>query len=144
MLAQVSSVTTDQGATIATAPMREDQVKNRRETEKFEVTDMVRGGELSMFLRSRPRATVVSVVGSVNNVTSPYLGKRLRGLVESGERRVLIDMGCVEQIDSSAIATLLDCLHHLWRRGGQMAIFGVRPRVRAWFEIFMLDGVLRL
>ena len=124
--------------------MCEDEVEKRRETEKFQVTDMVRGGELNMVLLPRPGATVFSVIGSVNHVTSPYLGRRLRGLIETGERRVLIDFSCVEHIDSSAIATLLDALHHLWSRGGQMAIFGVGSRVRAWFEIFMLDGVLRL
>jgi anti-sigma B factor antagonist len=116
------------------------------ETERFEAVELFRGGGMRMFVRSRSRsaATVVSIAGTINKSTSPQLGRELHGLVERGERLLLIDFAGVEHIDSSAIATLLDCLHHLWRRGGQMAIFGTQPKVRAWFEIFMLNGVLRL
>ncbi len=123
---------------------RGNGMNSRSGTERFESVDMLGGGGLGIFLRSRGAAKVVSAVGSINRGTSPHFGRKLQGLIERRERLLLIDLGGVERIDSSAIATLLDCLHHLWQHGGQMAVFGVRPEIRAWFEVFMLDGVLRV
>lgn len=121
----------------------ETGMTGERSPARFDPAGLLRGG-LGVLERAVSGAMVVAVAGSVDQNTSPRLGHKLQGLVERGERLVIVDLSGVERIDSSAIATLLDCLHHLWRRGGQMAVFGARPEIRAWFEVFMLDGVLRL
>jgi anti-anti-sigma factor len=144
MYAGISPLTEAGTGTMKIPWKRDDGAREERKTKALAAARALHDDGLDIFLRPRGPATVVSLVGSVDHRTSPRLGRRLRSLVKHGERLLLVDMGCVERIDSSAIATLIDCLHHLWRRGGQMAVFGARPRVRAWFEIFMLDGVLRL
>ena len=89
-------------------------------------------------------AAVVELSGSVDRFGSAAMRRELRRLADRGARTLLVDLRGVRDADSSTLAELLDCLHRLWRRGGQMAVFGARPEVRAWFEVFRLDGILRL
>jgi anti-anti-sigma factor len=89
-------------------------------------------------------AAVVELSGDVGRSGSAEVGRELRRLVDRGARVLLVDFGGVRRMDSSTLAVLLECLHRLWRRGGQIAVFGAGAEVRAWFEIFRLDGILRL
>lgn len=69
---------------------------------------------------------------------SERLGKRLKELVAAGERKILLNMAEVTQIDSSGVSVIVEACILLRRRGGDLRL--VRPAGR----VLEILTVLRL
>jgi anti-sigma B factor antagonist len=63
--------------------------------------------------------------------------------IEAGHRRVVLDLGGVDFMDSSALGALVSCVKTLGGRG-DMAISGAHGAVAKLFKLTRLDRVLRL
>ncbi len=55
--------------------------------------------------------------------------------------KLIMDLGSVEYMDSSGIATLIEALQHAMRNKMKFVLVGVGPRVRSAFEITKLIGM---
>lgn len=60
------------------------------------------------------------------------------------QQRVLLDMGDVEMLDSSAVGWLLKCNKAFRDAGGQLVIHTVRPAARNVLKVLRVDQVLNV
>ena len=65
----------------------------------------------------------------------------VRQLVESGTRKLLIDLSSVTYIDSASIGCLMDIYRLMQDRGGAVKLSGVQPRVETMIS---MTGVHKL
>jgi len=100
--------------------------------------------DLTIDIRHQADAAIVSPRGEVTVFTSPALRVRLREVIESGARRVVMDLSAVAYVDSSGVATFVDALREVRQAQGRLALAGVNPRVRGVFEIARLDSLFTM
>ena len=96
-------------------------------------------------IEQRGSAYVVTLSGEIDAFTAPSLRESLSRLVEEeGARAVVIDLGAVTFMDSSALGAIVGVLRRLRERNGELRI--VQPRTAAGriFELTGLDAVLDL
>lgn len=93
--------------------------------------------------RVRDDVRIVAVSGEVDMHHSPALREKLLDLTERRTSAILIDLGGLQYIDSSGVATFVECLQELGRYGGFLGLFGLPREARDVFEIARLDQVFR-
>ena len=88
---------------------------------------------------------VVTLRGEIDAFTAPSLRDDLRHLVEdTGAVTVVVDLGAVTFLDSSALGALVGVLRRLRERNGQLRIVQPRTAAARIFELTGLDAVLDL
>jgi anti-anti-sigma factor len=65
----------------------------------------------------------------------------VRQVVESGTRKLVIDLGAVSYIDSASIGCLMDIRRLLQERGGALRLSSLQPRVETMLS---MTGVNRI
>jgi anti-sigma B factor antagonist len=92
-----------------------------------------------------PNITVFAISGrlSLGN-TLMSVEAAIKRLIETGARRMVLDVSGLEFIDSAGIGTLLSCAGQMEKDGGQIRIAGAQGRVKHAFEIVHLDRVAPL
>ena len=73
---------------------------------------------------------------------APALRAAMLAHVESGARRIVLDLSAVEFADSSGLSAVLACVTAIRRAGGDIVLAAPSPRVRALIELTRLDEVL--
>ncbi|NGP04194.1 STAS domain-containing protein [Rhodococcus sp. 14C212] len=86
---------------------------------------------------------VVRPEGRLNMVAAPRLREQLRGLVEGGSARVVVDLGATEFIDSSGLGALVSGLKAARQAGGDLRLASPTAQVRSVLSLTSLDRVLR-
>jgi len=74
----------------------------------------------------------------------PHLGslvREVRHLVDLGARKLVIDLGAVNDIDGASIGGLVELYRLLRQKGGSVRLTGLRPWVRKMLE---MTGILRV
>jgi anti-sigma B factor antagonist len=84
------------------------------------------------------------VDGEVDVATAPQLRDALADLVDSGARRITLDLGAVGFVDSSGLGVLVGALRRLEQCGGRLRIERVQDSVRKVFEITGLGPMFGL
>lgn len=88
---------------------------------------------------------VVTLRGEIDAFTAPSLREDLRALVEErGATAVVIDLGAVTFLDSSALGALVGVLRRLRERDGRLVVVQPETAARRIFELTGLDAVLEL
>ena len=67
----------------------------------------------------------------------------LRGFIDGGDRRIVVDLSDVSFIDSTGLGALVATLKHMGR-GGELALCGVGDAVGTLFKLTRMDKVFRL
>jgi anti-sigma B factor antagonist len=84
---------------------------------------------------------VVAVAGELDMYTAPTLRERLVDLVENqGCLFVVVDIGAVSFVDSSALAVLIGAHRRLRDRGGELRVSGPTNGV---YKVFEITGLAR-
>jgi anti-sigma B factor antagonist len=86
-----------------------------------------------------PSIHVVSVTGEIDAFTSPSLEQELDWVLRDGASNVVVDLGEVAFIDSTALRVLLRALPKFSRRGGKLVLATADSRVLRTLEITGLD-----
>jgi anti-sigma B factor antagonist len=86
-------------------------------------------------------ALVVHVGGDVDMRSSPELRTILLQACVRKQRGIVVNLKNVRYIDSSGIATLVECLKNCSRRGGTLTLVGVNERIYPVFELAHLHTV---
>lgn len=89
-------------------------------------------------------AYLVKPRGDVDMSTSPELRRCIVPLFGAGTRCVVVDLSEVPYMDSSGIATLVEGLQLSQRGSVRFALAGLRPSVRAAFEVAHLMEVFQV
>lgn len=84
------------------------------------------------------------LTGPLTIETAPQLIKRLQELHHSTLSSISLDLTEVDEVDSSALATLLWSLHYFADKEIQINITGVSPKLGALVELYKLDKMFLL
>lgn len=79
--------------------------------------------------------TVVSIGGRMDAVTTPEIEKKLAGLVDAGERKVVVDLKDLGYISSAGLRGLLATAKKLKAAQGEIAFANLQGPVKDVFEI---------
>jgi anti-sigma B factor antagonist len=71
------------------------------------------------------------------------LQQHVRGQVQQGRKRVLVDLSDVSYIDSAGLGELVQSHTAVKNSGGALALFGVTPRVEELLVLTSLSTVLK-
>ena len=91
--------------------------------------------------RGEERRAVIVIEGDIRIDVAPRLRHDLRDELEGGATDLMIDLSGVEYIDSSGLATLLECLKEVQRIGGRMVLIGVQSALLEIFKVARLENV---
>ena len=80
--------------------------------------------------RNVGNAVVLDVSGDVDMRSSPALREELQGLTGEEAGRIVVNLGGVSYIDSSGIATLVECMQRVSEFNGVFRLYGVGPIIR--------------
>ena len=105
---------------------------------------MGESGELSIQVEPRGEAVVLSAVGDVDLAQSPELRESIKQALDSNPKKLVVDLGGVNYMDSSGVATLVEALKRAKSGGASLVICSLAPAVLSIFEIARLDQVFNL
>lgn len=89
-------------------------------------------------------ASVVHLSGEVDFNVSPTLRTKLNDLTSTKAPVIVVEMSNVPYIDSSGVATLVECLQRVSRYKGSLRLCNLTNRARGVFEISRLDTVFSI
>jgi len=87
---------------------------------------------------------VLRLTGEVDMRSSPELREELLGVLRGKPARVIVSLEHVRYIDSSGIATLIECLKNVKHYGGRFSLAGVNEDIYPVFELAHLTDVFEL
>ena len=101
---------------------------------------------MSQFERNTLESGVVVVkpTGKLNMVAAPMLRKELQGVVEGGQKHIVVDLSGVELVDSSGLGALISGLKAARQAGGDLRVAAPSRQVITVLELTNLNRVLRV
>ncbi len=100
--------------------------------------------ELSLATRTVAEHTVLEVGGEVDVYTAPRLRERLIELIDGGARKVIVDLGRVDFLDSTGLGVLVGALKRLRAVHGSFSLVCDKEPLLKIFRITALDQVFPL
>lgn len=94
-------------------------------------------------IREESGVVIVALMGDVDLQHSPDARKILLQCVEK-KRPILVDLSGVDYIDSSGVASLVECLQSARRVGSAMALVSVSDGARRVLQLARLDRVFTI
>ncbi|HTP64104.1 MAG TPA: STAS domain-containing protein [Geobacteraceae bacterium] len=85
--------------------------------------------------RKETNATVVTISGRLDAVTSPVVEKTLNEMIDGGETRFVADLAGLDYISSAGLRVLLAIAKFLKGKGGLICFANVAGAVREVFDI---------
>ena len=92
----------------------------------------------------RDSGRLVMLEGDVDMGSSRELRKVFQGLWSGKVSPIVVDLGKVPYIDSSGLATLVECFKEVSKYKGKFALAGMTQNVREVFRLARLDTVLTI
>jgi anti-sigma B factor antagonist len=87
-------------------------------------------------------AVIATIRGEIDLHNSPDLrGVLLELLAKHQPKRLILNLGLVPYMDSSAIAVLVESLQKIRKTGGRIFLTDLQPRVKGLLEIARLDSI---
>ncbi len=90
-------------------------------------------------VENRGNAVVVSPEGDIDMSRSPDFRASLREVNDRKPIKLVVNLKEVGYMDSSGLATLVECMRTAKGNSTEMILCGMNDRVRAIFEIARLD-----
>ena len=92
-----------------------------------------------------PDITVFEISGRLNlgNLLQSA-ESAIRGLIDGGARKLVIDLTGLTAIDSSGIGTLISCAGQMDQLGGQMRLAGAQGSIAKTFEMVHMSRIIPL
>lgn len=109
----------------------------------FERLEFLLSGEDHPMLESRREKDLLIVTFQEERLdvaVAAHFKERVRGLIDAGNRRIILDLALVEFIDSSGLGAIVACLKMLGG-DGDIIICGARETVASMFRLTRLDRV---
>lgn len=88
--------------------------------------------------------TICALNGEININTSPDVRKVFDALIAKKTTKVVLDLGSVNYIDSSGLATLVEMLRKMKRYEGKLRLCNLSEKVRNLFEITKLTKLFSI
>lgn len=94
--------------------------------------------------RKTDRAVIVRVSGEVDMKTSPELRRYLIALVGEKVKWIIVNIEKVNYIDSSGLATLVECLQGARKYSGRLSLTGMNENIEDIFVMTRLDTIFEV
>ena len=79
--------------------------------------------------------SIVRLLGRLDSNTSPEFEERLFGVIEDGERSVVVDFEELDYISSAGLRVLLKAAKELKRSQGKIVLCSMKDYIKEVFEI---------
>jgi anti-sigma B factor antagonist len=86
----------------------------------------------------------VTVEGEVDVATAPALRDELYRLIDRGTKRIVVDLGGMEFIDSTGLGVFVGALKRSREGGGELELRSLRPPARKIFDITGLSTAFNI
>ena len=95
-------------------------------------------------LKPSPGVAIVELQGEVDIYSSPQFGEVLLRGIEEGATRIVVDLGKVTFIDSTALGVVVSGVKGVRAHSGRLDIVCQDENIRRIFEITGLDRILHM
>ena len=95
-------------------------------------------------IRNHQSAAVIEVRGEVDLYSSPRMREAIVETASARTPTVVVDLSCVEYMDSSGVATLVEGLQLSRGYGGAFRLAGLGGAVREVFKFAKLEKVFEI
>ena len=87
------------------------------------------------------RCELVTVSGRIDSATAPDLEKMLLGLIEAGQRNIVVNLRDTDFISSAGLKALLTALMKVRKMvpAGEVVIAEIRPQLKESFDLVGFD-----
>ncbi len=101
---------------------------------------------MEITIRELKDVDVVTVVGRVDSNTAPQMDQTLKGLVDNGRFKIVLDLGEVEYMSSAGLRAMVSCLRDVKKgvRMGDLRLANLSDRVAEVLELAGLDQVFTI
>lgn len=89
-------------------------------------------------------AMVVTVTEHLDSATSSIFESRLLGLVDRGERRIVVDCGALDYVNSAGLKVFLLAAKRLEPLGGKLVLCALAPSVLMIFEMIGFTRIMKI
>ncbi len=89
-------------------------------------------------------AGIVYLCGEVDMHSSPSLRQALLEYSRAKKPTIVVDMAEVDYIDSSGLATLIECMKQCKPYSGRVVLSRIKPNVLQVFELAKLTGFFEI
>ncbi|HEX5741617.1 MAG TPA: STAS domain-containing protein [Pilimelia sp.] len=100
--------------------------------------------ELALTTRTVGDHTVLEVGGEVDVYTAPRLREELLALIDAGTRKIVVDLGRVDFLDSTGLGVLVGAMKKLRGVEGTFGLVCTKEPLLKIFRITALDQVFPL
>lgn len=99
---------------------------------------------MQVIQRSVEDTVVVDLQGEVDMHSSPAARQVLLAVAEGNAPKVVVNLEHVSYIDSSGLATLIECVQRMKRYGGVFKLTGLNDHIKDIFRLSRLDTVFTI
>jgi len=85
------------------------------------------------------QACVVRLRGAVHMGNSPEVRKVLQHYVKKRTPAILVSLGETQYVDTSGLATLVECAQNMRRYGGRLLVAGLNAQVADAFSLAQIE-----
>ena len=89
-------------------------------------------------------AVIVAFSGDVDMATSPDARRVFLDLVAKKTPKIVVNLTSVSYIDSSGLATLVECFQNMRKFGGKLRLFGLNENIKDVFSLARLDTIFEI
>jgi anti-sigma B factor antagonist len=109
------------------------------------VLTCLRGSEdFRISVRDENGASTVIVEGEVDVATAPALREELYRLIDRGTKRIVVDLGGMDFIDSTGLGVFVGALKRSREGGGELELRSLKPAARKIFDITGLSSAFAI
>lgn len=90
---------------------------------------------------SSNKAMIVSVIGSIDALTSEQVTEALEMQMESGEKYIILDLGQVEFMSSAGLRVILGALKQARQQGGNLCLAAAQSGVE---RVLKMSGFVNI
>lgn len=86
----------------------------------------------------------VSIAGRLTAAEAPSVRQHVLDVLEQGDAKLVLDLSELTFCDSSGLSVLISALKAARARGGNVALAGLTPTIRALIELTRLQQVFEI
>jgi len=99
---------------------------------------------VNISIENKDEISIVRVNGEITFSTSGDLRKKLLELVDKGSKKIILNIGGVDYIDSSGMATMVEILQKVKSKSGHLVLCKVKDKVKDILEMVKLKDLFEM
>ena len=86
-------------------------------------------------IREDGKVQILACQGRMDAQVSGLLKEHIKELLDTGAKKLVLDLEGLEFLDSSGLGALVSCLRRVKEKKGEIKLAGLGPEVRSIFDI---------